>query len=237
MPIWEIRVKTVHEDFWPLFNVLFLAVVAVGWLVWVARCGTSEKRLSRPLVRFMRSFAVIFAFGCAVFFVGASGPFSEYLLHVGRTVFPNNEARKLEFSQFEGRGMRIVIVNRRLMDANGSGPIRNVDIVSSSFFWEPLCVYIALVLASPITQSRRARAVFFGAFGLQVMMFSVVAFAIWNNSTEVGLVSLSPFMKGIANSAEESLETAMFAAVPLLVWALLACRRADFLRNAKTDKQ
>ncbi|HTQ30970.1 MAG TPA: hypothetical protein VMI53_07155 [Opitutaceae bacterium] len=152
-----------------------------------------------------------------------------YFRAVGRLVFDFKAcALSLEFEPHEVHDTRIVIINRELMQPDGSGPVRNLDLNSFDFTWRPASLLFALILATPVSWPRRARALIIGGSCLQVFLLFVLGFAIWNQSTEVGLVSLSPFWKRAAENISQILVGQLNIAAPFLIWLVVTFRREDF---------
>lgn len=156
----------------------------------------------------------------------------SYFRAVGQLAFASKAGpRSLEFEPHEGHETRIVIVNRELMHADGSGPVRNLDLDSFNFTWRPASLFLALILASPVSWPRRTSAMVAGGVCLQMFLLFVLGFAIWNQSTEVGLVSLSPFWKQITENTLQILVGQLNIAAPVLIWLMVTFRREDLRRN------
>jgi len=124
---------------------------------------------------------------------------------------------------------RIVIVNKALMNFDGSGPVRNLDFDALAVGWKPLALLTALIIATPIPGRRRIRALAFGMLAIHTFLLLFLAVAIWNESTEISLVSLTPFWKSAANEAKDML-VHQIGLAPLLVWVLVTFRREDIIR-------
>jgi hypothetical protein len=136
--------------------------------------------------------------------------------------------RSLEIEPHDAHDTRIVIVNRALMRPDGSGPVRNLDLDSFDFTWRPGSLLLALILASPVSWSRRAWALVLGGVWLQAFLLSVLGFAIWEESTEVALVTLSPFWKQADDNIMHLLVGQLNIAAPFLIWLVVTFRRQDF---------
>jgi hypothetical protein len=152
-----------------------------------------------------------------------------YFCAVGQLAFDSKAGqRSLEFAPHEAHNTRIVIINRELMQPDGSGPVRNLDLDSFDFTWRPASLLLALILASPVSWSRRGGALLAGSVCLQVYLLFVLGFAIWNQSTEVALVTLSPFWKQAAENISQLLVGQLNIAAPFLIWLVVTFRREDF---------
>jgi len=122
--------------------------------------------------------------------------------------------------------MRIVIVNRALLNPDGSGPVRNLDL---GFGFLPTALLLALILATPISLRRRGWALFLGFLCMHFLILLSLNFIIWNESMEISLVNLSPFWKHISNGFRDALVTQFSAAIPVLVWIFVTLRREDLV--------
>jgi hypothetical protein len=124
------------------------------------------------------------------------------------------------------------------MAPDGSGPVRNLDLDSLAFAWRPFGVLIALLLAVPFAWRTQVRLGLICALCLLGYLLSVLAFAIWNESAEVSLVTLSPFWKPVAGQAERTLVASLefFAPVVLSLaagsWCMPGLRRAPRAKAA-----
>jgi hypothetical protein len=154
---------------------------------------------------------------------------SGYFRAVGQWVFDSKTGpRSLEFEPREAHDTRIVIINRKLMQPDGSGPVRNLDLDSFDFTWRPVSLLLALILASPVSWPRRAWALAVGGVCLQAFQLFVLGFALWKQSSEVALVTLSPFWKQAAENIAHVLVGQLNIAAPFLIWLMVTFRREDF---------
>ncbi|MGB8354596.1 MAG: hypothetical protein WCD79_11950 [Chthoniobacteraceae bacterium] len=122
---------------------------------------------------------------------------------------------------------RIVIVNRALLNPDGSGPVRYLDVGSG---WQATALLLALILATPVSWRRRGWAVFLGLLCIHFLILLSLSFIIWNESMEISLVTLSPFWKQISNGFRDVLVSQFTVAIPVLVWVLVTFRREDMIR-------
>jgi len=119
---------------------------------------------------------------------------------------------------------RIAIVNRALKRADGSVPVRNVDV---EFGWQPVALLLALILATPVSWRRRGWAVFWGLLGYHCFLLLSLDFVIWAESAEISLVTLTPFWKFFANEFKDMITGQTSLAVPVVIWMLIIFRRED----------
>jgi len=123
-------------------------------------------------------------------------------------------------------GSRIVIVNQALMNPDGSGPVRNVDFDTRVTC--PATLLIALVVATPVSWRRRGWALLLGMPISCALGLLFLGFSIWDESSEISLVTFSPVTKEIVHLARNVLTTQLGISAPILLWILLTFRREDF---------
>ena len=132
-------------------------------------------------------------------------------------------------------GSRIVIVNQALMNPDGSGPIRNVDFDTRVMC--PATLLIALVLATPVSWRRRGWALLFGIPISCALGLLFLGFAIWDESSEISLVTFSPITKEIVHLARNVLTTQLSISAPILLWVLLTFRQEDFRKSLHLERK
>lgn len=152
---------------------------------------------------------------------------------VGTLLHGSNDQRKeISFepllSGYRDDYTRVVIVNPAMMKADGSGPVRHLDLDTRAFGWKPLVLLFALVLATPLPLGRRMRALLWGSLCQQGFVMLALGFCIWQESREIGLVSLSAAAKEAAMGVRSLLTGQLAVAVPVLIWLLVTFRRGDF---------
>jgi hypothetical protein len=123
--------------------------------------------------------------------------------------------------------VRVEIANRQRL-AFGSGPVRHLDFDARGLGWRPTALVMALILASPLPWRRRLFALGWGILGVQIVVMVILAFAIWNESSEVGLVTISPFWKVVVSGWQHSMVALFSLAAPILIWLLVTIRGRDF---------
>jgi hypothetical protein len=180
-------------------------------------------------------FAVIYGL-LLVPWVGWTDIYATYFRTIGALIFGGNEDHRIiRFEEHrETRGYssidtRIVLANRDLGTSDGKMPIVNLGLDSRGVGWIPTALTIALILATPLPWRRRASALLWGLILVHFLILISVAVYIWNESTTVSFVALSPFWKQIADSLEYTLvlqyEASFF--FPVLIWILVTFRRQD----------
>jgi len=122
---------------------------------------------------------------------------------------------------------RVVIVNKALMNYDGSGPVRNLDFDAQSLGWRAQALLIALIVATPIPWRRRIRALMFGTLAMQVYLLLFLGVAILNESTEISLLPLAPFWKSALNGLKTVLVSQLSLCLPVLIWGLVTFRTGD----------
>jgi len=156
--------------------------------------------------------------------------YEEAFRGVASVLFERDSAeREVTFRPHNSRAgdTRVEIVNRKLMALDGSGPMRELDFGVWSLGWNPTTLFCALVLATPLTWSRRWRALVVGAAGLQVLVLAVLAMSLWLESSFMGLVDLSPTWQGRVGTLKQALVDATRLAAPVLLWVMVIYRKPE----------
>ncbi|MEI8294083.1 MAG: hypothetical protein WCG66_08850 [bacterium] len=116
---------------------------------------------------------------------------------------------------------RVVIVNRSLMAADGSGPVRNLDFHSRSLAWSPACLLSALILASSVPWPRRLRALGLGLLLQHGVILVLLGFCVWLDSAALGLARVPPLTERMLVTAKEGFLHNLPLALPVLMWAFM----------------
>jgi hypothetical protein len=122
---------------------------------------------------------------------------------------------------------RAVIVNPALMDRNGAGPVRNLDLNLDQLAIRPLALLVALIVATPVSWRRRGWAVILGLLLLHLCLLAFMGYCIWVESGEVHLVEFSPGGKAVAMGIEDAMLSQAVIALPVLLWVLVTLRQED----------
>ena len=122
--------------------------------------------------------------------------------------------------------VRVEIANRQRL-AFGSGPVRHLDFDARGLGWRPTALVMALILASPLPWGRRLAALGLGVVVMQLVVMGFLALAIWNDSSEIGLVTMSPFWKALVSGWQSRMMSLFSLAAPVLIWLLVTIRGRD----------
>ncbi len=122
--------------------------------------------------------------------------------------------------------MRIEIANRGWLNMDGSGPVRHLDLDAYGIAWLPSLLLTALILATPNPWSLKITTLLWGLFIMQLVVMLIFAISIWIDSSEIGLVKLSPFWKANSSAALVNIITHVRIAAPVIIWVLVSFRPA-----------
>ena len=193
---------------------------------------------------FIWRFVVLYAL-LIVPWPGFNGAYGRYFCALGQLIFAReNDRRIVHFEPVPEElrhqlDIRIALGNREHLDRNGSGQMVFLELDTRGIGWVPTALLLALVLATPVTWRRRAGALCLGLLSVHALVIFSVAIYIWNNSVDLGLVTVGPFSKQIIAGLEETLITQMGAsfAAPVLIWMLFTIRPKDVAvwREASCD--
>ncbi|MFA7345639.1 MAG: hypothetical protein WC003_15175 [Terrimicrobiaceae bacterium] len=196
---------------------------------------------TRTILRFPGIFAVIFAVLILPWLRLGEGD-TPVFRTVGTWCFSRDEGqREVTFLESPDKSTRptyarIEIANRSRLKPDGSGLVRNVDFDARGFGWNPVALLIALVLASPLPWKRRLTALCWGLFWIQFVVMIFLAYIIWNESSEIGLVTMSPFWKNIASAWQHHFIAQFSLAAPVVVWLLVTFRAGDLSIWNRADR-
>jgi hypothetical protein len=159
-------------------------------------------------------------------------PASAYLRALGDSIYGRiGERRELDFESASTTerpyGLRVVIVNRSLMDSAGSGPVRNLDLDAAGLLARPMALIIALIACTPASWKRRLTALLWCMVWEQIIVLCFLGFCIWTESSELSLVTLTPFWKRLAMDAREMLVAQLGLGIPIFLWIVVMFRRGD----------
>ncbi len=189
-----------------------------------------------PLKKFLIRFALVYVL-LLLPWPGFHAAFDGYFRAFGGMLFGGQtEHSEITFETTKGsRWMdqtRIVIVNKALMNYDGSGPVRNFDFDAHAVGWRPIALLAALIYATPISWGRRTRAFAFGAIGIHAFLIFFLAVGIWSEANELPLaffVPVTPFWKAVATDVRTMVVAQIGLFIPVLVWILVTFRRAEMI--------
>lgn len=229
------RFDMVHENLWGIGMLFAVIALFLGWLTW----SQWKKRLSTPatgqkkLVLFFCRFAAFFLL-FALPWPGVDRASSGVLRRIASVVFSAEDGnRQLAFKTTTDdprrqHYLRVEISNRLLMHRDGSGPVRYLDLDARSFFWQPMALMLALILATPVPWQRRGIAALAGTAVLTCLGLLFLKFCIWSESSEINLVTFPPAWKTAMFRIEDLWKFQTILTIPVLVWILVTFRRSDF---------
>ncbi len=127
--------------------------------------------------------------------------------------------------------VRIEIANRRWLSADGSGPVRHLDLDVHGFALLPTMLLIALVFATPLPTNKRIVSLVSGLLLMQLVVIGFLALAIWNESAQIGLVNINPEWKTIMETTIVNVVTHFSIAAPIAIWVLVCLSNMDKITN------
>jgi hypothetical protein len=202
----------------------------------------------KPVLRFLCWFIPVYALLIAPW-PGSRDLYSSYLRSVARLVLAENNSRRiLRFEEVplakrnHTLDTRITVANRQQLDASGSGRAVMLDLDSHGIGWVPTALLIALIVATPVTWTRRTWALLWGLLALHAVILVSIQVYIWNQSdttSGLDLIVLTPFWKTIVSGLEETLVTQLGAsfAIPVLIWILATFRVEDLQTFSVVNKK
>jgi hypothetical protein len=169
---------------------------------------------------------------------GGKPVYASYFRGLGQLILQDNGSRRLlDFQPLDDPDRKwppnfdtaIILANRDLLDAAGKGQRLMLAVDAWQMGWTPTAFLVALTLATPIPWRRRLWALFWGWLWVQGFIVLTLGIFIWNESTRLALVMLTPFWKDLANRLEDlalaPVGPSFFAAA--LIWILVTFRRQD----------
>jgi hypothetical protein len=165
---------------------------------------------------------------------GVRQVYGAFFRGVGQVVFGwEKSLLDVSFNASEGGASsfldtRIVIVDPALMHADGSGPVRNLD-VHTGDFWTSVALLVALILATPVSWRRRRRALLWGLLWEQLSIILFLGLQIWDEASYLSPKAFSPIHWVMAGGMKEGLIEQARLAVPVLIWLIVTFRKEDRL--------
>ena len=176
---------------------------------------------------------------------GFNGAYGRYLRSLGEAVFAREGGSRLVRFEPVPPGLnqrldsRILLSNRNELDSSGRGSARYLELDSRGIGWMPTAFFVALVAASPVSWRRRSGALLVGLGAIHGFILFSLAVYIWNQSTDLALLTLAPAWKYCIAGLEETLVTQIGASfvVPGLIWILLTFQRQDVIAWQTAESQ
>ncbi len=190
------------------------------------KAGRARGHAPNLLVRFLCRFVLVYAL-LLMPWAGWSRTYGAYFRAMCSSVFtsPNGALAVLFEPSRQSSDTVMVVADRSLLDANGSGPVRNVN-VDASGFWRSTALLMALILATPVSWARRGWALLWGLAGMHCILLLSIAFLIWNESTYL-MDTQSAFRKALAQGLGDTVVAQFSVAAPVLLWIVVTCRYGD----------
>jgi exosortase/archaeosortase family protein len=210
--------EAVHEELWPGLIIMTILLLMLVWIRWVLRSGVDAQKSKRDAPFFAVRFALVFCL-LIIPWPGLSDLCGTALRGLGSAAFTRAKGpREVAFESLDAHTTRAVIVNRTLKTRDGTRPMRNLDLNSCGFLWRPLCLLFALIFATPLSLRRQLLSLAIGGYLLLGFLVLALAFALWNESTEVSLATLSPPWKNFAGNFQTTLMQLATLVAPVLIW-------------------
>jgi hypothetical protein len=169
---------------------------------------------------------------------GAKSIYGDYFRTINAAVFiRNSSSRVLQFNPLNDPGhiwpnnfdTSILLANRDWPDAEGNARALQLTVDAWQMGWVPTAFLMALIVATPVSWGRRFWALAWGLAWLHAFILLTMGIFVWNESTRLLLVTLTPFWKGIANWVEalalDPVGPSFLAAA--VIWILVTFRRQD----------
>lgn len=188
------------------------------------------------MVGFLGRFALLY--GLLIFpWPGFNKTYAAYFRALGQVIFAREGGRRLVHFEAVPENLhhrldtRIALANRDQVDREGKGPVLYLELDTRGVGWVPTALLLALILATPVSWRRRCVAVVWGLIAVHGFILFSVACNTWNNSTDLSLITLTPFWKTVVAGLDETLITQMGASfvVPVLIWIFVTLRRQDLI--------
>jgi hypothetical protein len=191
------------------------------------------KLVGKALVLFITTFVLL-----AIPWQPVRTAYAKAYQATGNAVFATfGESGRVEFKPVEKEGKKgdtaIKLHNRR------TGAFGYIYTNSRFMGYVPTALLISLIVATPVPWRQRGRALILGFVAVNAFVLFRLALALLQNFTsasEIGMYRPGPFWSTVLGAAYALFVVTAAGAfvVPVLIWALVTFRRADWRRIFKT---
>jgi len=190
----------------------------------------------RPIAGFL--LVCVFLYGLLIVpWPGWNRAYARYFCAMGSVFYPDGGGRRLirfavARTEHPSIDTSITIADRGRTNPGGRSPASVLWLDARSVGWIPTALFAALTVASPVSWRRRGLALVLGLLLVQAFILLSVGCYIWDESAALGVATIGPFWKVVADGLEETLVTQLGASfvAPALIWAIVTFRSGDFRR-------
>jgi len=119
---------------------------------------------------------------------------------------------------------RFTLMNRDLMNRDGSGPVRTLDLNVAQTELRPMAFLLALIFATPLPWKMRLGVFAIGALVLQAAILGIFSFCLWRESMELLLAPDSASVKATTTAVRDGLVLYAGFVLPVIIWLVLCVR-------------
>ena len=164
--------------------------------------------------------------------------YDSLFLGVGQAVFAERSGPRMVWFESAADAahpqvMNICIASRETFQRDGGGMVRSINMDSRGFGWQPTALILAFFLATPVAWGRRLGGLALALVAFHLFVWAALAFAIWYDSSFVGLIRLTPWQTAAGEALKKAFLTGITFVVPLVCWLVFALRQPGFLVNMK----
>ena len=177
---------------------------------------------------------------------GWNGIYSGYFRALGRAVLGHTEGQKVVLFEpqqmqhgFSSLDSEMTLGNRALSDGSGHAKAKAITLDTRSIGWMPTALTIALILATPVPWRQRAWALVWGLLLVHAFILFSLQVWIWDESSELALMSIPPYLQRVLDEMEYTLITQLGASfsVPILIWILVTFQRENFSGSLSAQRK
>jgi len=153
---------------------------------------------------------------------------------IGRAVFVENSGPRMVWFESAADAnhpyaMKICIASRETFKSDGGGLVHGINMDSINFAWHPTALILALFLATPVSWRRRLRGLALTLAVFHLFLWAGLAFAIWYNSSNVGLVAFTHWQTEAGAALVQAFLIGVTFLIPVLSWMVFVLRQPEFL--------